>query len=1109
MSDAPETAAKLSAEDKRALLARLLQQKAAARRTFPLSSAQLRLWILDRLQPGSAAYNLPLVLRLPGRIDIGMLERSLNEIVRRHETLRTTFDIVDGSPAQIVAPSLELELAVSDVSHVPPEGREAEAGRIIFEECSRPFDLTKGPLLHARLIELDPNDRALVVVMHHIISDGWSLNVFYNELSTLYIAYSAGRPAPLQELTIQYSDFAKWQSEWLSGETVERQLTYWQTQLNGVEAAPDLPTDRPRPPIQSNRGALYNFALERRLCDKMAALSRSEGVTPFITYLAAFKALLSRYTGEPDVVVGTPVAGRTRVELEPLIGFFVNTLVLRTDLSGDPSFRELVGRVREATLGAYAHQDMPFERLVEELRPERDLSRNPLFQIMFSLQSADPSRRSAGGNGPGTDAPTYANGTAKFDLTLFITLDGDGPRGLFEYSTDLFDEATIARMAEVFRFLLQDITDDPDRRVSTLPLIGAMERRELGAGWSGPEVELRAAQNICRAVAEHARRTPDSAALTCDGATMTYGELDGRANRFARHLRGLGIGDGSAVAVLAERSIEAVAAVLGILKAGGTFVPLDPEWPAARTALVLEDARASLVVAEKRFGTSLPSDGPAVFYLDNVGEELARESSAALELNGIDDGLACLLYQSGTSGRPEGIMLTHRALCRTSCGADVSLTAADRVAQTGAFTSSAVCFDLFGALAAGASVTLVGSRQPAPPRRLAALLRDSAITAMIAAPAMFERLAREFPWALRTLRLILCPESPSAFVQPHLVSDPELLERVHAFYGIDEAGGFCASRPIASPPPDGVLPVGRPAAGTTLRLLDSASGPVPDNVVGEICVASDVLACGYYRQPARTASVFVPDPFSTTPGARLCRTGDWGRRRGGELEHKGRSDGRIVARGVRVEPAEVETALLAHPGIIAAAFVPSARPGPREPESAAFVVAASDQPVTPEDLRDFLRQLLPEAMIPTRFILLDEMPKNGQDRTDRRALAALAAVGDGEGSPAPPHVAPRDAVEERLARIWAQTFNLPEVGVHDNFFRLGGHSLLATQVVARVSDAFEIDLPLSRLFSAPTVAELAKVVEQSIQAGSRMKAPPIMRVARQAVTLPSDVREAK
>lgn len=1107
MKATPELTTDLSPEEKRALLAKLLEQKRNAPRAFPLSFAQARLWVLDRFQPGNPTYNLPLALRLPGLIDVDVLERSLNEIARRHESLRTTFETVDGTPSQVVASSIHLKLYVVDLRAEPDESREAEVARITFAETRHSFDLVHGPLIRATLLKLPNNENILMVVMHHIVSDGWSLGLFYKELSTVYTAFSAGQPSPLPELPIQYADFARWQTEWMSDEVLERHLKYWRTQLAGIRPVLDLPIDRPRPAAQSHRGAQYAFMLEQRVCDGLNALSRREGVTIFMTLLAAFKTLLHRYSGETDIAIGSPIAGRTRPEVESLIGFFVNTLVLRTDLSGDPTFLELLGRIREVTLGAYAHQDMPFEKLVAELQPARDLSHNPFFQIMFVLQNlATPERTSRSATSSVSQPPPVANGTAKFDLTLSVVeLGNGGAQGLLEFNTDLFDEATVARMMQRFQILLSGIIDNPNKQLSRLPMIGELERLELIARKGEPVATAMSGGTVCELVAAWAKRTPDARALITGDSEISYKELDYRADRFARHLHMLGVGPGNLVGICADRSVESVIALLGILKAGGAYVPLDPTMPISRLALILEDAGVCLLITEKHYAGHLPDDNTPVLYLDQ--EELTSDSAEESGINVAADDLACVLYQSSPEGRPEGVMLTHRSVFRTTLAPELSIAATDRIAQTSDFSEVAACLQIFGGLAAGARLVLVPSRSQIAPRKLASLLRDQQITVMFASASLLERLAREFPWSMRTVRLLLCDERPATLKRLREVLASEVLQGVYGFYGMYETGGPCAlhhweAETIGA----SVAPLGHPADGAHLYLLNAALEPVPQDVLGEIYIGGNSLAYGYHGRPERTANLFVADSSSAVPGARLYRTGDWARRlSNGELEYRGRPDGSIVMHGLRVEPCEIEAALLAHDGVVDAVVITRDHLGTRESRIVAFVVVAQDQIVTESELRTFLKDRLPEVMIPSTFSMLDALPRDQHGEVDKYSLGVAADAGDTSGGVAPPYEAPRNEVEARLASIWGQTFGIEEVGIRDSFFRLGGHSLLATQMVARVSDAFNIDLPLGRVFEMPTIAELAKVVEQLVQSGTKTKAPPIMRMAREAVAVPRDL----
>jgi amino acid adenylation domain-containing protein len=1098
----------LSSEERRALLMRLLKEKENGRKTYPLSFAQARLWIIDRLLPGDPTYNIPLVMRLPSVLDVDALERSLVEVVRRHESLRTTFALEDGRPVQVVAASPQLKLNVKDLSSLPPAQRETEAQRLASEESAYAFDLARGPLLRASLLKLDEADYIFVIVMHHIISDAWSIRVLHQELSTLYVAYQHGQPSPLAELPLQYGDYAVWQAEWFSGEVLERQLAYWRAQLTGLPALIELPTDRPRPPVQSHRGALHSFSLEPRLCVHLSALSRREdGATLFTTLLAGFKVLLYRYTGQEDIVVGTPIASRTRSEIEGLIGFFANTLVLRTELSEAMSFRQLLGRVRQMTLEAYAHQDMPFERLVEELRPERNLSHNPLFQVAFTFQNLGPAERPAGAGAsspPVSDTPVAINGTAKFDLTLVMAETGQGIQAIFEYNTDLFDASTIARMAKRFQTLLQSISRNPDQPISRLPLLDELERSELIDRWgaAAEAADGTGEQTVCGAVAAHAKLSPDAVAVMSETDALCYRDLELRANRLARHLQSLGVAANAPVGLCFEDLAEAAVAALAVWKAGCVCVPLDPAEPASRMALMLEDAGARLVVSEQRLGERVGSVPARILYVDRAREEIAQNSGEQLDVRACADGPACLLYESSPDGRPRGVMVTHRALCRVAYGPDLQLAPSDITALYPGQSGNVAFFDLCAVLAAGARIVCVPGRPLVPPRRLAALLRDRRVTVLFAPVSVLERLAREFPWAFETLRLIFCDDQQ---ILLHLrgVLKTDVLERVYSRYGSTEAGGSVAIQSVAGHA-GGEAAVRRPAGPARLYLLDSAREPVPDDLPAEIYIGTPALAHGYHGQPARSAEIFVPNPHSTVAGARLYRTGDLARSRpDGSIEYLRRRDRRFIASGRRVEPEELEASLALCPGVREVAVVKRDASGSRMPDIVALCVAEEGHVLSADDLRRSLRKRLPDYMLPTTFTMIDALPRNARGEVDARAAADLAAATDASAA-APPYAPPRNDIEQRLARIWAETFSLERVGIHDSFFRLGGHSLLATQVVARVSDSLGVDLPLAHLFETPTIAELSRVIEQLAAAGKQAKTLPITRMAREAVRLPPE-----
>ena len=1037
------------------------------RRTFPLSFAQARLWFLDRLQPGSPTYNIPYVTRLPGPLDANVLERALNEIVRRHESLRTTFGIADRKPAQIIAPSLDLKLHRIDLRAMPASAREAEAQRVTFDECRTEFDLTAGPLIRATLIEITPVDHVLVLVIHHIVCDGWSIGIVYKELAALYGAFASRRPSPLPDLTIQYADYAEWQLDWFSGSVLEEQLAYWRRQLEGLKPLLPMPTDRPRPPVQAHRGEFRTFSLEPHLCDRIKSIGQSEGATLFMTTLAAFYVLLYRYTGETDIAVGTPIANRTSQELEDLIGFFVNTLVLRVRLDGNQSFRQLLRNVREMALEAYAHQDMPFEKLVEELQPERNASHNPLFQVMFAVQNiAAPDRAEASRAQASTQAPLAANGTSKFDLTVPLYDTGRTIEGAVEYNSDLFDASTIAEMIERFETLVRGIAYDPDAPISRLPVAAESELRELEGGWSGAPADALRYESVGDAVRAHASETPDALALITPNGRLTYAELHERARRLAVSLIAHGLEAEEPVLVATSRSENAVIAFLAVMNAGGAFVPLDPNETADRRAKIVSDAAPRITITDDEIAALVPS------------AEGDRDEIRARRGN-----LACIVYRSSPNGKPEGAHVTHESLLRIGGGSSLGIGSGDRVAHASTLLEDAAMLEIFGPLAAGATVVLLPASLP--PRALAEAIREHEITVTFASAANAERLAREFPWAFRTLRLMLCVDGPAALQRLRESFRPEIADRLHGLAGDIECGWF-AMQPLAALSgldESNEVPIGAPMPGVTLHLLDGSLRPVPHGMAGEIFVARDDLARG------------VPNPLAAQQ-AFLYRTGEHGRRaRDGTLVSIGRRDGRMQVRGVRVEAEEVRAALLRHDAVADAAVIPHRN------AVMAFVVATQGSNVATDELRAFMQELLPKPMVPAKIDMVAELPRTPHGEVDHQALAWRARESERSATAPRAHVAPRNAIEERLARYWSEIFALQQVSVHDNFFEIGGHSLLATQVIARLKEETGVELPLQRFFDSPTIAELAQLLEpligtSEIAVPASPGTPPLVRVPR-------------
>jgi amino acid adenylation domain-containing protein len=1030
---------------------------------FPASFAQHRLWFLHQFEPDSTVYHIPVLMPIKAHLNIDVLNRTLQEIVRRHESLRTTFKSVDGEPVQIVAPLQTFDLNVVDLRSFKTGEREAEAQRLAWLEVQRPFSLEQGPLLRATLYVIGSSDYVLLLVMHHIVSDGWSMGVLYRELSALYTAYAAGRPSPLDELPVQYPDFALWQKQLLQGETFDEVLNYWKTQLAGAPELLNLPTDRPRPAMQTYRGAVHGIILDPRIYESLRALARSEEATSFMVMLAAFKALLWRYTGEPDVVVGTPVAGRTRVELEPLIGFFVNTLVLRTDLSGDPSFRELVGRVRETTLGAYANQDMPFERLVEELRPERDLSRNPLFQIMFSLQSADgtsPQQSSEAGT------LSFTADTAKFDLTMAVVEANHTASVSVEYNTDLFASATIERMLEHFRCLLEGIARQPGTRLSKLSLLTEAERQQVLVEWNQTDAPF--PRDVClhELFERQAAATPEAEAVVHDNGRLTYAELNARANRLAHALRQMDAGPETLVGLYAERSAELVVGLLGILKAGAAYLPLDPAYPQERLSFTLEDAGARAVVVTHRHLLERLPDVPArVVCLDSDPELFDAQSDENLGHTAGADNLAYVLYTSGSTGRPKGVAITHRSAAAFVYWAR-SVCEPEELA--GVLASTSICFDLsvfelFAPLCWGGRVILAKDALHLP-----ALKAADEVRLVNTVPSAMAELIRMkgVPGSVRRVNLAGEP-LPRALVQQLYESGG--IEQVWNLYGPTEGTTYSTCALVGKD--DAEEPrIGQPIANNRVYLLDETLRPVPVGVPGDLYIAGSGLARGYLNRPGLTAERFIPDPFSAEPGARLYRTGDRARfHPDGQIEYLGRADQQVKLRGYRIELGEIEVVLRDRCGM-QEAVVQVCTEEDGDKRLVAYVVPGDGAAPSDGELRQALKAVLPEYMVPSRFITLEKLPLLPNGKLDRSSLPRP----DGQlNRRTGAHVAPRNPIEQQIADLFGEVLKLKGVGVHDNFFDLGGHSLLATRILSRLQQKYDAPVTLRAFFENPTVEGLA------------------------------------
>ena len=1039
-------------EKKRAILDALLRQQGIeeakadriSRRTKPgpaeLSFAQQRLWFLDQLKPESPLYNIPAAVRLSGPLNLPVLQRSIGEIVRRHEILRTTFAWIDGRPVQVIHKPSGFKLPVTHL-------HEIEVSAWASEEARRWFDLTKGPLLRPHLLCLGETEHVLLLTMHHIVADGWSMGVFVRELAALYEAYLAGRLSPLQELPVQYADFATWQRDWLQGERLDEQLSYWKAQLAGAPPLLELPTDRPRPPVQTFGGAHEALLLSESLTRSLKELSLREGATLFMTLLSAFSTLLYRYSGQRDILVGTPIANRNRAETESLIGFFINTLILRTRFLDGITFRELLSQVREMALEAYAHQDLPFEKLVEELQPERTLSHSPVFQVMLDLQNT-PVREIELQGLRLTQLP-FDSEMAKFDLTLTAGETNGRLDGLLEYNTDLFDAATAKRMVQHFERLLEAAVLNPDVQVSRMQLLSRDERRQILFEWNDTQAEYNSEQCIHELFERQVAATPDAIGVVHNDQRLTYQELNAQANKLAHYLRRLGISTGSVVGVCLERSVDAVVAILGILKAGAAYLPLTPKQPPERLSFMLADARVKMLLTQEHL------------------HALEKESAENPRHKVLADSTAYVIYTSGSTGKPKGVVVSHRNLVHST------------LARFGYYDEPLKCFlllspfafdssvaGLFWTLCRGGMLVIPAEDSYHDPAYLAELIHEHSVSHLLGLPTFYELILRGARVGqLNSLRtVIVAGEScPPELVARHVEALPQAA--LFNEYGPTEATVWSSVHRCAATGEQRAVPIGTPVANAQVYVLDPQLQPVPVGVTGEVYIGGDGVTLGYLNSPDLTAERFVPDAFSVKPGARVYKTGDLARfLPNGKIEYLGRNDFQVKIRGYRIELAEIDLSLAQHPEVREAIVVA------RDNRLIAYVVLNHADGA--KQLKEFLKERLPEYMWPASFIVLDALPRSDNGKVDRNALPVDQAGVEIQEE----YVAPGTALEQVLAGIFAEILSLDRAGANDNFFDLGGHSLLATQVLSRVREAFHLELPLRMLFTAPTIAAFAAAI---------------------------------
>ena len=1041
---------------------------------LPLSFAQQRLWLLNQLEPANPVYNRPLAFRLTGKLQPEVIERCLNEIVRRHEVLRTNFQDNGDEAVQVISPSLTVDLPLIDLSHLPDREREAEALRQASRESQQTFDLTRGALLRTRLYRLGEQDHLLLLVTHHIVFDGWSDSLLLGEIAALYPAIISGSPTPLTDLPIQYIDYANWQRQQNDKATLDADLSYWKRQLNNSPPLLNLPTDRPRPAVRSCRGARKVFTLPAVLSKSLKELSSREQVTLFMTLTAAFNSLLYRYTGQEDILLGVPTAGRNRVETEPLLGVFINTIVVRTDLSGAPSFRDLLRRVRGVALSAYTHQDLPFEKLIDVLQPDRDLSRNPLFDVMFQLRNTPHHELAL--QGLRVDCIDLDIGVAKFDLSLEVIDETERLVCRCEYSTDLFDSATITRMAEHFQTLLEGIVEDPGQNITTLPLLTPPERHQLLIEWNDTEADYPADKSIHQLVEEQAERTPDAVAVVYANQGLTYRDLNAKANQLAHYLKKLGVGPDVLVGICVERSLEMIVGLLGILKAGGAYVPLDPSYPKERLDFMLEDTDVAVLLTQEHLLKLFADQNRQVICLDRELNDVANASPENPARSVTPDNLAYVIYTSGSTGKPKGVTIPHRGILRLLYGVDyVQLDDHQTFLQLAPLSFDASTFEIWGPLLHGAKCVLYPGSVPTP-TELAEFLHQHGITTLWLTAALYNAVIEEAPQALLGIKQLLI--GGEALSVTHVLRGLALLPNTQIIngYGPTEGTTFTCCYPIArdlTDQPATSIPIGRPIGNTQVYILDQQRNPVPVGVTGELYIGGDGLARGYLNRPELTAEKFIANPFSTEVHARLYKTGDLARYLAdGNIEFLGRIDDQVKIRGFRIELGEIGSVLAQHPAV-REVVVLAREDSSGDKRLIAYVVANQQPSPATNQLRNYLKEKLPDYMVPSAFVFLDKLPLTSTGKVDRKALPAPdQSRPELEES----HVIPRTPVEEVVASIWSEVLNLETVGIHDNFFDLGGHSLKATRVNSRLCTIFKIDLALRLLFENPTVESLARAV---------------------------------
>ena len=1033
----------------------------------PMSFQQRRLWFIDRMYPGSTAYNIDLAIRITGRVDVSALERAINGVVARHEALRTTFNLGDTEPRQVVAPSLEIPLPVVDRRGLPRTEAETEVRRLLNAEVARPFSLNQGPLLRALLVALPDDEHTLLLVQHHMVTDAWSRGVFYRDLVALYDAFEKGKKSPLRPLEIQYADYAAWQRQTLTAARLQSLLGYWRSRLAGAPQAVPLPTDHPRSGQNEFSGSRMDRVLPPNLARGFFELARKERTSPYVAVLALFSAFLSRCSGSEDIVVGVPAQGRDRAETLDVIGFFLNMLPMRTDLSGAPGFRELLGRVSRTTAADLAHQDLPFERLVEDLHPNRRVGETPLFNTMCmrldrSSRVARPRWRQ--------DLDDFDRGTAAVDLILALNeIDDGAQRMTLRFNNAIFERATIARWMSQLERLMEGVVADPDRRLMEIPLLTEAEQHQLSVAWNDTAADYPSERCVHQLFEAQVTRTPRAVAAVCGDRQLTYAELNARANQLAHHLIALGVGAGTLVGLCLDRSLEMIVGVLGVLKAGAAYVPLDPSYPPSLIRFMLEDTGAPVLVTQQTLLSQLPPIAGHQVCLDADAAVIASQPQTDLPPRTTAERFAYIIYTSGSTGTPKGVVIPHRAVVNllVSMARTPGLAAGDVLVAVTTLSFDIAVLELHLPLAVGATVVIAPRDCARDGHALAALLERSRATVLQGTPATW-RLLLDAGWRRTVLSKALVGGEPMTrdLATRLIESGVELWN----LYGPTETTVYSTFARITDP--SEVMTIGRPIANTRVWIVDAHGRICPVGVAGELLLGGDGLALGYWNRPDLTAERFVPNPFSTIPGERVYRTGDRARYLAdGRIEFLGRLDDQVKIRGFRIEPGEIESVLQKHSAVRQAVVLPR-EDSPGDTRLVAYVVPADPERPNVEALRTLMRERLPEYMRPSAYVVLDRLPLTPAGKLDRKSLKAPEYDRRASDS----YVAPRNGLEEVIADIWREVLGVERIGVHDNFFESGGHSLLATQVVARLSRLLRVELPVRRMFESPTIAELARTL---------------------------------